>query len=69
MPDNNVIGNRIAQLRKERGMTQEQLAGAVGVTREAVAMYEIGQRVPKDEVKVALSNVLGKTVGSIFYNE
>lgn len=64
MPDNNVIGNRIAQLRKERGMTQEQLAGAVGVTREAVAMYEIGQRVPKDEVKVALSNVLGKTVGA-----
>lgn len=69
MPESNVIGMRIAKLRKEKGMTQEQLANAIGITRVAITQYENGERIPKDEIKIALSNVLGQQVGSLFYNE
>lgn len=69
MPESNIIGMRIAKLRKEKGLTQEQLANAVGITRVAITQYENGERIPKDEIKIALSNVLGQQVGSLFYNE
>lgn len=69
MPESNIIGMRIAKLRKEKGMTQEQLANAIGITRVAITQYENGERIPKDEIKIALSNVLGQQVGSLFYNE
>ncbi len=37
------IGQRIAQVRKEHGMTQQQLADAVGVSREHIARIEVGK--------------------------
>lgn len=36
------IGNVICDLRKKRGMTQEQLAEAVGVSTPAVSKWETG---------------------------
>lgn len=38
----NQLGNRIAELRKEAGLTQEQLAGKLGVTYQAVSKWENG---------------------------
>jgi len=35
--------NRIAQLRKDRGWTQEDLAGRVGVTRQTIISLESGR--------------------------
>ena len=37
------IGERIRAARQDRGWTQEQLAGAVGVSRSAVAQWETGR--------------------------
>ncbi len=36
------IGQTIAKLRKERGMTQEQLARQLYVSRQAVSKWETG---------------------------
>lgn len=36
------IGQTIAQLRKERGLTQEQLAERLLVSRQAVSKWETG---------------------------
>lgn len=38
----NQLGNRIAELRREAGLTQEQLAGMLGVTYQAVSKWETG---------------------------
>lgn len=36
------IGGRIAEMRKAKGMTQEQLAAALGVSAPAVSKWETG---------------------------
>jgi transcriptional regulator with XRE-family HTH domain len=38
------MGERIASLRKERNLTQTQLAEALGVTQQTVQAYEAGSR-------------------------
>ena len=42
MEEHSSIGKRIAWLRKERGLTQDQLAERVGVTAQAVSKWENG---------------------------
>src|ERR1700704_2514 len=37
------MGQRIREIRRERGWTQDQLASAVGVSRSAVAQWETGR--------------------------
>ena len=37
------MNNRIKELRKERNITQDELAGAVGVTRQTVISLESGK--------------------------
>jgi len=41
-----MFGERLAQLRENKDMNQRELAEALGVTRGAVSMWEIGQRTP-----------------------
>ena len=43
MSDSHAIGERIKLARQARGLTQEGLAEAVGVTRSAVAQWETGR--------------------------
>jgi transcriptional regulator with XRE-family HTH domain len=38
------LGRRMAQLRKEQGLTQAQLAELVGISQQLVASYEVGRR-------------------------
>lgn len=56
-------------LKKLRGKrTRDEVARAVGVTRSAWAMYERGERVPRDEVKVRIADYFGCTVQYIFFD-
>lgn len=40
------IGSRIQALRKERGMSQEELANKLSVSRQTVSQWETGQTAP-----------------------
>lgn len=50
------IGDRIQGLRKSRGISQEELADKIGVSRQAVSKWESGQNAPDLEKVVLLSD-------------
>lgn len=60
------IGNRLTKLRGEK--SQSEVAKAVGISDSALSMYECGERIPRDSVKVKLAEYYGKTVQSIFFD-
>jgi transcriptional regulator with XRE-family HTH domain len=57
--DGNGTGERIRQLRREKGMTQSALARAVGVTDKAVSKWERGRGLPDVSLLGALALALG----------
>jgi len=59
------IGKRLQALRGNR--TMDEVANAIGITRQAVSHYEAGRRTPKDEIKIAIAKYYGKTVQDIFF--
>ena len=61
------IGSRLRGIRAERGETAEEVAKSIGVSASAIAMYEIGQRIPRDEIKIRIAEHYGMPVESIFF--
>ena len=61
------VAERIKEARLEKGLTQAQLAEKCGVSDAAIQMYEIGQRVPRDSLKIVLASVLEKPVQDLFF--
>src|SRR4051812_17722515 len=60
------MGLRVARWRDIGGMTQQQLADAVGVTREYISMIENGKRpVTKRSLLIALARTLGVSVNDL----
>lgn len=59
-----------AALRSLRGeKSQATVANNVGISPSALAMYENGERMPRDGVKVALAKYYGVSVGALFFGE
>ena len=56
------IGKRIAALRKEKGLTQEELAQHMGVSGQAVSKWENDQTCPDISALPKLARLLGVTV-------
>lgn len=54
--------NRIRQVRKKQGVSQEKLAKSLGITRQAISQYEIGNRKPDIETWQKLADFLGVSV-------
>lgn len=46
---------------------RRDVAEAVGVSVSAISMYEAGERVPRDEIKVRLAKHYKTTVQKLFY--
>lgn len=55
--------------RMENDMNQQQLADAVGVTRQTISMIESGNYNPTLNLCVAICRVLGKTLNDLFWTE
>ena len=50
----NKFGDRLQQLRKEKGVSQKDVAKAIGVTISAYSNYEQGLREPSNQILVNL---------------
>ena len=67
MVEANEIGRRLAVLRGSE--PREETAKAVGVSVSAISMYENGDRIPRDGIKVNFANHFGRSVQEIFFDE
>lgn len=59
------LGKRIAELRKSRGMTQEQLGERLGASRQAVSKWEAGKAVPELDLIIKMGEVFGVTLDNL----
>ena len=59
------MGKRISDLRKSKGMTQEQLAQKVGVTAQAVSKWENDLSCPDISILPQLAEALGVTTDEL----
>ncbi|MBQ8921950.1 MAG: helix-turn-helix transcriptional regulator [Oscillospiraceae bacterium] len=51
------FGSKLKELRKQNGMTQQQLAERIGITKSVVSFYELKERSPSPDVLVKLSYI------------
>ena len=59
------VGNQIAALRKEKGLTQNDLGERLGVTFQSVSKWERGEALPDTAILPDLASVLETTVDFI----
>lgn len=65
--DAKLVGERIKNLRQEKKMSQQEFADAINVACSTVSMYENGERIPRDQIKLAIANLFGVTVDYLFF--
>ena len=64
-----VIGERIKSLREKRKLTREKFCNDVGITLSSLSMYENGQRIPRDEIKVKIARLLDVSIEALFFTD
>lgn len=62
---NNTCMNTLRKLRKERKLTQQQVADAIGLGMQAYSYYEKGDRQPSPETLCKLADFFGVSVDEI----
>ena len=62
---NEILGNNIMMLRKENGMTQEQLATALGISFQAVSKWETGNSCPDISTLPLLADLFSVSVDQL----
>jgi len=61
--------NRLREIRLDTGLTQENLAGKVGVTRQTIIAVEKGKFVPSVKLALELASVLNTSLENVFWLE
>lgn len=58
------MNEKLIALRGER--SQEEVAKALGISVSALSMYEQGNRIPRDEIKIRMAKYYGVTIETLF---
>lgn len=64
-----IVQNRVKELRQARAWTQEQLAEAVGVSRQSIISIERGRYIPSLPLALLLARAFACPVDAIFHLE
>jgi putative transcriptional regulator len=59
--------NRVKLARVEKGLTQEELADRIGVTRQTIGLIEAGKYNPTLKLCLMLARVTGKSLDDLFW--
>lgn len=60
-----MTGDKIQQLRKEKGLSQEQLATQLHVSRQAISKWELGESMPDTDNIIQLASFFGVSTDSL----
>lgn len=63
------IGNRIQELRKQNNFSQEQLAEKIGVARQTISKWELGETYPDLEQSKKLSQIFNVSLDDLTNND
>lgn len=61
------IAKRLIDLRGKK--SRETVANACGISVSALAMYEQGERIPRDDIKIRLAKYYNRSVDFIFFTD
>ena len=64
-----MLGQRIAALRRQQGLSQAELAACLGISASAMGMYEQGRREPSADTLVRLARQLQVTTDFLLTGE
>ena len=59
------FNNRLYQLRKQKGLSQEELANRLNVSRQTVSKWEVGDSTPDMEKLIAMSDLFGVSLDKL----
>lgn len=59
------FGAHISRLRKDRDMTQSELADQLNLTRQAISKYEVGDSFPDISILMMMANIFGITIDEL----
>lgn len=62
-----IIGKKIKNLREENNISRENFAKAVEISQSALSMYEMGRRIPRDEVKLRIARFFNTSIEELFF--
>lgn len=66
MSRNEIVAEKLVKLRGDK--SRETVAKACGISVSALAMYERGERIPRDDIKVKLAEYYNRSVNFIFFD-
>lgn len=61
-----IIGEKLVKLRGNK--TQEEVAKSLKISVSALSMYERGERIPRDNIKIRISEYYKKPIHRIFFS-
>ena len=61
------VGETLKELRQAKKKTLAQAASEIGITPSALANYESNIRMPRDNIKIAISDYYKKPIQKIFF--
>ncbi len=63
--DKKKIANKLVELRGNK--SQAEVARDLEISNSAIAMYENGERIPRDDIKLKIANYYKKRIDEIFF--
>ncbi len=69
MTNGEKIGNKLYELRKKAGLSQEELAEKLDVSRQAVSKWECGESLPDTDNLITISKLYGVSLDELVGNE
>jgi len=61
------VAKKLRELRQNK--RREEVANALNISVSALAMYESGARIPKDDIKIRIARYYKTTVGELFFGQ